>query len=63
MGNAQESSCFLAAWQRDIEEVQQPKELAQLFSIPFKDSEKKEQTLGEYMGDNKCMLIVNVASK
>jgi hypothetical protein len=37
MGNAQESTCFLAAWKNEKEEIRQPKELAQLFSIPFKD--------------------------
>jgi hypothetical protein len=60
MGNAQESICFTCAWARDLDSKK--KTGKDLFAIPFLDSNKQETTLRKYLGDNKCMLIVNVAS-
>ena len=60
MGNAQESICFTISWAREDESIKSSK--SNLFDLPCLNSDGEQTTLMNYLGDNKCMLIVNVAS-
>jgi hypothetical protein len=61
MGNAQTSCCFTSAWKKESDKAkQQP---AELYNIPCLDGKGKPTNLNEFLANNKCMLIANVASE